>query len=160
MKYLIPAIISLIALSVFYACKNKKTIDPHKIYSDKEMLGRILDFSKFPPNKVLFKYQPILNSIEGKQPSFLPAPKDYALEAVLHFLPEQIKEIKLMAKEIPNENQDFVMSYLFKWIPEENRLKPSEFQSAEEYEGKIFFPAGTAKMMIYKNTVYLFALTH
>ncbi len=160
MKYFITTIISIIALSIFYACKNKQTINTNKTYTDIDMLGNILDFSKYKPDSVLFKYTPLLSSIEGRQPVI--GPKDYVLESVLFFKPESIQHIKNEMQNITyltaNQNK-LTHLYAFSWLPNKikNELKKQELQ---EFKATQFFTSGTSDMVLLKDKIILYALTN
>ena len=165
MKTFIGTSLIIIALYFFYSCSRnpKKKIDTNQVYKDKVMLGKILDLKTFKPETVLFKYRPILNSIEGEQPWFLPAPKDYVLEAVLFFNPETIQKLKAemqsKAKHTKNEKSSKEI-FIFSWLPDTLKKEILKSETLTEYPADVFFNTGTSEMIILKDKVVLYALTN
>ncbi len=162
LKYFIVLATGIILLTFLVSCQRRKTsgIDSKIVYTDLNLLSKILDFSIYKPDSVLFKYKPVINSIEGKQPFFLPAPKDYILEAVLYFKPTTIVKIKKNSKPANFSETDVSKNYSFEWLPESITHILKHTVITKEYAASIFFNKGASQMIFLNDQIILYAYTN
>jgi len=165
MKYFIIAIIVGVLSTALFSCRENKKgkMSTNIVYHDVKMLGKILDFSQYAPDKAMFKYVPVLSSMElnGHKPSAL-GPEDYMLEAVMYFNPDRMEAItnKVKSEEVEWENKNhLVKSFNFAWLPEATARQINTRQDIKKYPASIFFHTGTAYMIIMGDTVIIYALT-
>ncbi len=164
MKYLLVIVIIASTMLILFSCKQKEkqNFDSKIIYHDINMLGRILNLSNYKPDRVIFKYSAILNSIEGKQPSMLPGPEDYVIEAVLFFKPEIIGDLKKKLNDkfmYPKDENELLKTFQFNWLPDPIKNEINKIKKVKKYPGTIFYDTGDSEMLILPDKVIIYALT-
>ncbi len=165
LKYIIPILVIAILILTLFSCKDKmkRNTDSKIIYRDIKMLGNILNLSVYKPDSTLFKYAPLLSSIEGRQPSLLPGPKDYVLEAVLYFKPETMQKLKNKLETeapYPKDEESMRQIFSFNWLPDAIKKEIQQIDTLREYPATAFFNTGTSQMILLKDKIILYALTN
>ncbi|MBU2929955.1 hypothetical protein [Winogradskyella psychrotolerans] len=147
-------IVLLTFLGVF-CCKESSKNITEMTSSDIEKLDKLLNFEKFRPTKVKFKYVFIDNSGQNERLS-VPGPSDYYLEALLEFDSITFTKMKAIEKDMEWIEQNHQKeAFNFEWLPQ--HIQQELDTSNPNYKGHpdLFFNTGSNGKIWYLNNKIL-----